>query len=652
MSIPEHNHTLREPAVCKIIERVALIFDDQLRPETTGVYCRQALEARVEVEHVRPSQLRQPSNGEFDLYLRIDDGLDYPLPPEFRPSAWWAIDTHIDFERCLAVAGDFDFVFAAQKDGAERLRDAGIESATWLPLACDPAIHCKHEVQREFDVCFVGNEFPGPRADLLGTIQRKFLKTFVGQRYMDQMAKTYSASRIVFNRSVRNDINMRVFEALACGSLLITNDLCDNGQSELFRSGVHLETYRDADELTDKIRYYLAHDDTRERIAAAGRQEVLARHTYRHRMERILDVCRKTRPEGPASKSREPERTTARAAIRAASEGSVPQPSSLHPQPSRDRAYFEFARPELLALVPENAHTVLDIGCAAGRLGEAIKNRQAARVTGIELDEEAAEQARARLDAVVVGNVEEIEQSFEDRSFDCVVCGDILEHLHDAERLLERVRTWLAPGGRLVASIPNVRHHSVIRSLLDGNWTYQPAGLLDRDHLRFFTRREIERVFNQAGFAIERIQYVPGPGYDEWTQQGRPGKVSIGRLHVGGLHPEDAEEFYVYQFLVVATPVKKPATTRTNSTSTQTSPNGDVTKRKARSPTPECRARRSHMQFKQNFITDFDEFDFWGQPFAFLRFGDGERAICEGRPIQAQDGWAFDGMPNQFAIDL
>jgi hypothetical protein len=58
------------------------------------------------------------------------------------------------------------------------------------------------------------------------------------------------------------------------------------------------------------------------------------------------------------------------------------------------------------------------------------------------------------------------------------------------------------------------------------------------------------------------------------------------------------------------------------------------------------------MRFSQNFVTDFDEFDFRGEPFAFVRFGDGERAICEGRRIECRDGWKYDGEPTQFAADL
>ena len=88
-----------------------------------------------------------------------------------------------------------------------------------------------------------------------------------GRRFFEEMAQTYSASRTVFNRSIRNDVNMRVFEALACGSLLLTNDLRDNGEAELFQDDVHLATYTCPEELLDKARFYLRHGRARERIA-------------------------------------------------------------------------------------------------------------------------------------------------------------------------------------------------------------------------------------------------------------------------------------------------------------------------------------------------------------------------------------------------
>lgn len=270
------------------LRKVAIIFDNEVRPDTTGGYCRRALGQLVEVEHFLPSELGKIPRDRFDLYLNIDDGLDYRLPADFHPCAWWAIDTHLNLDWCKHKAEDFDFVFAAQRDGAKQLRQAGTANCEWLPLACDPEIHAKQEIAKRFDVCFVGNLFPGPRTELVSCLQKEFPNSFVGRCFFEEMARTYSESKIVFNRSILNDINMRVFEALAAGSLLLTNDLTDNGQAVLFQDGVHLATYRDQEEMLDKVRYYLTHAHARERIAAAGRAAVLAKDTYRQRMEKIL----------------------------------------------------------------------------------------------------------------------------------------------------------------------------------------------------------------------------------------------------------------------------------------------------------------------------------------------------------------------------
>jgi 2-polyprenyl-3-methyl-5-hydroxy-6-metoxy-1,4-benzoquinol methylase len=518
------------------MHRVAVVFDDRARPETTGVYCLRALKSLVDVEHFRPDELdRIPSDG-FDLFLNIDDGFPYRLPSNLRPCAWWAIDTHLNFDACVGKAPWFDLVFAAQRDGADALRRAGISSAAWLPLGCDPEIHTKHEVAKQYDIAFVGNVFPGARADLLNLLRRRYPNSFIGQCYFEEMAGTYSAARTVFNRSIKNDVNMRVFEALACGSLLLTNDLGENGQADLFRDGVHLATYQDHLDLLDKLAFYLGRETTREKIAAAGRAEVIARHTYRHRMEQVLLAA---------------EEVLSKTAVQPAA------PWATNGLAAHDPVYFGHVRPEVLALVPTTARSVLDIGCGAGRLGEALKARQEVRVVGLELNESAATAARQRLDEVFVGDVEQLDIDFPPASFDAIVCGDILEHLREPDRLLRRARSWLTPDGRVVASIPNVRHHSVVRSLLEGNWTYESAGLLDRTHLRFFTRREIEKLLFRAGFAVEEMRAVCVPGEEE-TLRAASGTVQAGRLCIGGLSERDAAEYYTYQYLVRALPVPMP----------------------------------------------------------------------------------------------
>ena len=573
--------------------KIAIIFDDKTRPETTGIYCRKALKSLVEVEFFHPNDLTGVPRDGFDLYLAIDDGLDYPWPEDLHPCAYWAIDTHMDFERCLRRARQVEFVFAAQQDGAQRLHQTGIRSAQWLPLACDGEIHGRQDVPEQYDVCFVGNLFPGPRTDLVRLIQQYFRRSFVGNGYFEEMARIYSSAKIVFNCSLRNDINMRVFEALASGSLLVTNDLTENGQHTLFRDGVHLVTYRDSDELLDKLRYYLRRDDLRERIAAAGRAEALDKHTYVDRMQRIVDAVQAatlTRSAGEAGRvqaavgSGQEERAefggrganhegngqpvvichsslvigNENAQPMTRDDGPItnsdPQSAIRNPKSPHDLSYFDFARPEILALIPATAATVLEIGCGHGRLGEALKARQPCEVIGVELDQQAAAVARGRLDLVFAGDMEPMDLHLWGGYFDAATCGDVLEHFADPVEQLARIRDWLKADGMLIASIPNVRNHVVVRSLLDGNWTYEPAGILDATHLHFFTRRNIQTMFEEAGFAVLSWSAVPGPGHEEWNRAGRPRNINLGRVQLLDLPEQEAEEFFVYQWLVVAAP--------------------------------------------------------------------------------------------------
>lgn len=634
--------------------KVAIIYDDKPRPETSGFYCRRAIEGIADVIHARPHEIEGLPRAGVDLYLFVDDDGEYPAPTWARPRTFWAIDTHLGFERRLARARDFDWVYAAQKNGAERLRREGVASAEWLPLACDAEIHGRCAEGDAFDVAFVGNVFPGPRADLLRILAERFPKTFVGNRYFEEMARVYSKSKIVFNRSIRDDVNMRVFEGLCSGSLLVTNAIDGNGQEELFRDGVELVTYRDAEELTDKVGFYLQRDGVRRRIAAQGRETVLAKHTYRHRIARVLEKVnhRPTQTSGACMET---------------------PPSGSGPDP----LYFDLFRPEIFALVPTDARRVLDIGCGAGRLGQEFKRRQDAEVVGVEFDPRAAARARQRLDHVFEGDVERLSLQFEAKSIDVVICADVLEHLRHPERFLTQAQSWLRPGGVLVASIPNVRFHSVVRSLLDGNWTYESAGLLDQDHVRFFTRRDFQQLLEQCGFVITETKFVPGPGHDEWVEAGRPDTIDIGRLCIQGIDPAEGAEFFAYQFLVTATPAmvdhnenddtswqqnlskgarRAPPLRRTQERQQasaagavacleeEAAPNG----RHGRST--ERRVRR--MRFTQDFRRDFEEFDFRGEPFAFVRFGDGERSICEGRPVVTQDAWSFEGGATRFGQRL
>jgi len=268
-------------------KRIALLYDDIVRPDTTGVYCKKALEKICEVTHFQPTELDKVPSG-FDLYLFIDDGFRYFLPEHLKPSAWWVIDTHMNYDDYIHSVSQFDYLFTAQRDGALRFKKDGISSVNWLPLGCDPNQHKKVVAEKKYDVVFVGSGLGSEREKCLNEIKRHFPNNFIGKKFFNEMAETFSQGRIVFNRSVKNDVNMRVFEALSTGSLLLTNNLDENGQGELFEQGKHLVIYHDETDLIDKIKYYLKHEKEREKLAETGMRHVHKYHTYRHRMEAIL----------------------------------------------------------------------------------------------------------------------------------------------------------------------------------------------------------------------------------------------------------------------------------------------------------------------------------------------------------------------------
>ena len=105
---------------------------------------------------------------------------------------------------------------------------------------------------------------------------------------------------------------------------------------------------------------------------------------------------------------------------------------------------------------------------------------------------------------MIVGSIEEIDlpATFKDERFDVVMFGDVLEHLLDPEAVLVKVVSLLNPDGYVVASIPNVAHASIVLNLMAGEFKYTDLGLLDKTHLRFFTRSSIETMFRESGYRI------------------------------------------------------------------------------------------------------------------------------------------------------
>jgi GT2 family glycosyltransferase/2-polyprenyl-3-methyl-5-hydroxy-6-metoxy-1,4-benzoquinol methylase len=208
-----------------------------------------------------------------------------------------------------------------------------------------------------------------------------------------------------------------------------------------------------------------------------------------------------------------------------------------------------------IVLLAGRDRDVLEVGPATGYVAKALRDRDC-RVTGIELDPEAAEVAAQFCERMIVGDIEELvlEEVFPDQRFDVVVYGDVLEHLVDPEAVLLRTARILAPGGYVVASIPNVTHGSVRLSLMAGQFRYTDTGLLDRTHLRFFDEAGIEELFEGAGYAIRewrRVQLdIFQPPEVELREDDFPPEL-IAEIR-------KAPEAFTYQYVVRADPVRIP----------------------------------------------------------------------------------------------
>lgn len=177
-----------------------------------------------------------------------------------------------------------------------------------------------------------------------------------------------------------------------------------------------------------------------------------------------------------------------------------------------DLVYYSLARMELVKEVPFNTGAVLEVGCGTGNTGARLKTEgRASSVTGIEIVEVAANQAHNVLDQVLIGNVEAMKLPFKDNQFQAILFGDVLEHLIDPWKALANITKYLSPDGLVVASIPNIRNWKVLFPLLlKGEFQYQPTGIMDRTHLRFFTRKGMIRLMKSAGLDVIKVLPVAG----------------------------------------------------------------------------------------------------------------------------------------------
>ena len=205
--------------------------------------------------------------------------------------------------------------------------------------------------------------------------------------------------------------------------------------------------------------------------------------------------------------------------------------------------YFGNVRTQIEPLLAPRAERVLEIGCSSGETLRWLKGTgRAGRAWGIELFEPAAVAARAHAEEVLVGNAEVlIGSAFGTEQFDLILCLDVLEHMVDPWRFVDTLQHRLAPGGRLVISVPNIRCIKVLLPLmLLGRFRYQEHGILDRTHLRFFTRESALALAAPSMLKVERwLRYMP-PSFS---------KLGMANLLTLGL----ARDLIATQYLIAST---------------------------------------------------------------------------------------------------
>lgn len=308
-------------------QRIAIYYSNKFgRNDGSPMYYWNVLKNHMglDVTHLIPEG-DTSQFGKFDLHFWVDwgeDGLpwqEWEIPKDGGKTIYVASDTHLGKEYRFDKARKFDYVFFNQLSAVlEYMATYGIQATEtekdlfqdsktkqvfgWLPHAAEPQAYPKIEIIKKYDVGFVGHVQETPnyngftRVEALDRLFSEFPNFYYGSRHpafpsvnlFEDAAKHFSESRIVFNISIKDDINMRVFEALSTGSFLLTNYIPTLG--ELFKDGKHLVTYKTLDEMVEKAKYFLEHEEEREKIAKAGYEEFTSNHTYKHRIEKILKI--------------------------------------------------------------------------------------------------------------------------------------------------------------------------------------------------------------------------------------------------------------------------------------------------------------------------------------------------------------------------
>ncbi|MCD6288462.1 MAG: tetratricopeptide repeat protein, partial [Candidatus Hydrogenedentes bacterium] len=459
---------------------------------------------------------RMPDGFEPELFVWVESGINF-MPPDLDtvscPKVAVFIDSHINLEWHVQWARLFDHVFIAQRAYIDAFREAGCASVHWLPLGCDPEIHRAADdgqtCDKEFDISFVGSITPhNPRRRELIERLNNEVDVYVERCFLEEMASVFRRSRIVFNTALRDDLNMRVFEVMSCGAMLLSDEAPGSGFDDLFKHDVHFVMYFD-ETLAETARRCLDNPDRCAAIAAVGRQAALAHHTYRHR---------------------------ARQLVRTVFEGTADVPP-----PDIER---------IVRHVPQTAARILVCGGAAAEIARSLKDMGYSHVAGFERDLEfATDRTVAVFDELFAGDYDVLPGGCGCEPFDAVVICNLIESTTAPHRVLKNISQCMTDRGTIVVSMYNARWLGFIENLVEGVWASSEQ-FTDRHIARPMTITDLNLALARAG--LEPTTMTAISNTERYRTAVDSGYARFGRISIGDLDEKAARELYASQFIVVA----------------------------------------------------------------------------------------------------
>jgi len=260
---------------------------------TTGWYVAEALQGLG--HNVVPLDIHQEIEPPLDLVIKVDD--TFPLQEQhaslknFPNRVFWMLDSHTGMQRCLAIARLFPIVVCAQKEALPTVARNVRARLLWLPYAASESIGRDDGVERDIDIAFVGRLSP-PRVAALDLLGRYFRVAADDSGNPSVIPTMYSRSKMVVNFPLASDLNMRVFEAMACGALLLQHTderlRIDNGMDELMKPGIHYAEFSCLKDAIQKAQYFVGHKSALKEVAERGQRVVREHHMYADRMQKLL----------------------------------------------------------------------------------------------------------------------------------------------------------------------------------------------------------------------------------------------------------------------------------------------------------------------------------------------------------------------------